>query len=168
MAYSFQTKIAAHGYHVYKILVWSNAKQCDFVTVEIKTDKELKKIDTYCCAIKAMVDIPSRLKIVGNVPKEISRHILFFSKEENGKVDGFIYSMEYQTSPVPAGGLKIPLKLTFIIPNFITHQKMKDFMTNLYSYDYETKSETNEDDDTEVHFMIANEGLDGDKKEDSG
>ena len=51
MAYSFQTKIAAHGYHVFKILVWSNAKQCDFVTVEIKTDKELKKIDTYCCAI---------------------------------------------------------------------------------------------------------------------
>ena len=45
---------------------------------------------------------------------------------------------------------------------------MKDFMTNLYSYDYETKSETNEDDDTEVHFMIVNEGLDGDKKEDSG
>ena len=44
---------------------------------------------------------------------------------------------------------------------------MKDFMTNLYSYDYDAKVETDEDDDAEIHFMIANEGLDGDKEEDS-
>ena len=37
---------------------------------------------------------------------------------------------------------------------------MKDFMTNLYSYDYEAKAEPDENDDTEIHFMIANEGLD--------
>ena len=36
MAHSFQAKIAAYGYHVYKILAWSNAKQVDFVTVEIE------------------------------------------------------------------------------------------------------------------------------------
>ena len=40
-------------------------------------------------------------------------------------------------------------------------------MTNLYSYDYEAKAETDEDDDAEIHFMIANEGLDGYKEEDS-
>ena len=44
---------------------------------------------------------------------------------------------------------------------------MRDFMTNLYLYDYEAKAETDEDDDAEIHFMIANEGLDGDKEEDS-
>ena len=43
MAYSFQAKIAARGYHVYKSLTWSNAKQGDFVTVENETDKESKK-----------------------------------------------------------------------------------------------------------------------------
>ena len=47
------------------------------------------------------------------------------------------------------------------------HQKRKDFITNLYSYDYQTKAETDEDDDAEIHSMIANEGLDGDKEEDS-
>ena len=41
---------------------------------------------------------------------------------------------------------------------------MKDFMTNLYSYNYEAKAETDEDNDAEIHFMIANEGLDGDKE----
>ena len=44
---------------------------------------------------------------------------------------------------------------------------MKDFMANLYLHDYEAKAETDEDDDTEIHFMIANEGLNGDKEEDS-
>ena len=43
---------------------------------------------------------------------------------------------------------------------------MRDFMTNLYLYDYEAKAETDED-DAEIHFMIAIEGLDGDKEEDS-
>ena len=44
---------------------------------------------------------------------------------------------------------------------------MKYFMTNLYSYDYEAKAETDEDDEAEIHFMIANEGLDGEKEENS-
>ena len=114
-----------------------------------------------------MVDIPPRLKTVGLVPRKISRHIFFFLKEENGKVDGFLYSTQYQPSPVPAGGLEIPLKLTLESPNFITHQKMQDFKTNLYSHDYEAKVKTDEDDDAKIHFLIANEGLDGDKEEDS-
>ena len=135
--------------------------------MEIKTDKESKKIDPYCRVIKAIVDIPPRLKTVGHVPREISRRIFFFLKEKNWKVDGFVYSSQYQPSVIPAGELEIPLKVTFKIANFITHQKMKDFMTNLYSYDYEAKAEADEDDDAEIHFMIANEGLDGDKEEDS-
>ena len=44
---------------------------------------------------------------------------------------------------------------------------MKDFMTNLQSYDYEIKAETDEDDDAEIHFMIANEGLDDGKDDGS-
>ena len=64
MAYSFQAKNAACGYHIYKNLAWSNAKQ----GVKIETDKESKKIDPYCCAMKAMVDIPPQLKTVGHVP----------------------------------------------------------------------------------------------------
>ena len=57
MAYSFQTKIVAHRYHIYKNLAWSNDKEGDFVTLEIETDKEWEKIDPYYCAIKAMVEI---------------------------------------------------------------------------------------------------------------
>ena len=34
---------------------------------------------------------------------------------------------------------------------------MKEFMTNLYLYDYEAKAGTDEHDDAEIHFMMANE-----------
>ena len=37
----------------------------------------------------------------------------------------------------------------------------------MYSYDYEAKAETDEDADAEIRFIIASEGLDGDKEEDS-
>ena len=63
--------------------------------------------------------------------------------------------MQCQPSPIPAGGLEILLKLTFKSPNFLTRQKMKDFMTNLYSYNYEAKAQTDENEDAEIHFMIA-------------
>ena len=68
--HSFQAKIAAHGYRVYKNLAWSNAKQGDFVIVRIET-KSRKKTDPYCCAIKALVDIPPRPKTVEHVPRKI-------------------------------------------------------------------------------------------------
>ena len=44
---------------------------------------------------------------------------------------------------------------------------MKDFVTNLYSHDYEAKVETDENYDAEIHFIIANEGLYGDKEKNS-
>ena len=50
-----------------------------------KQTKSKKKIDPYYCAIKAMVDIPPRLKTVGHVPREISRHIFFFFKRREWK-----------------------------------------------------------------------------------
>ena len=100
MTYSFQARISARGYHVCKQLAWSNAEQGDFVTVEIERDKESKKIDPYSCAIKAMVYMSPQLKTVEHVSREISRHAFFFLKEENGKVDGFVYSTQYQPSPI--------------------------------------------------------------------
>ena len=42
---------------------------------------------------------------------------------------------------------------------------MKDCIKNLYPYDYDAEVETDEVNDDEIHFMIANEGFYGDKKE---
>ena len=126
-----------------------------------KCGERVEKYRSLFCAIKTVVDIPPRLKTVGHVPRETSRNIFFFLKEENEKFESFVHTIQYQPSPILAGELEIPLKLTFKNHNFITHQKMKEFMTNLHSYDYDDK-----DNDGEIHFMIANEGLGSDKEED--
>ena len=37
--YSFKAKIASRGYHVFKEISWSNAKEGDEVKVELETNK---------------------------------------------------------------------------------------------------------------------------------
>lgn len=161
MAYKFQSKIASCGYHIYKNVIWDNVKPGDKVTVEIESNNVSKRIDPYCCAVKAMAGNPIQLRTVGHIPREISRHVYFFLKEENGKVDGLVYSTKYRPSPIPAGGLEIPLLLNFNSTRYITHIKMKGFVTSLYSYDYEPeKSNDDEDDGNEEQINIVIEDND--------
>ena len=73
----------------------------------------------------------------------------------NRIIEGTVHLTKYRPSPIPAGGLEIPLMLTFKSTRFVTHQKMKDFMTSLYSYEYEpqeinSKDEANDD----INFII--------------
>ena len=48
------------------------------ILLQWKSKQESKKMDPFCRAIKAMVEIPPRLKTVGHVQREISWHIFFF------------------------------------------------------------------------------------------
>ena len=50
--YSFDSKIASRGYHLYRNSTWQNAKPGDKVKMEIETNKSLKSIDPYACVIK--------------------------------------------------------------------------------------------------------------------
>lgn len=155
MVYSFHATVAARGYHVYKNTTWVDAKAGDKVRVEIENDKESKNIDPYCCAIKASVD--KQVRTVGHIPREISRHVYFFLKEENGSIDGSVKSIQYKPSPIPAGGLEIPLTLTFKSLRYITHLKMKEFVSTLYLFEYDGKEDSNEsesDSDEEINVFI--------------
>ena len=48
-------------------------------------------------------------------------------------------------SPIPAGGLEIPLTLNFVSPRYITHTKMKEFISALYSFEYNGNKEDEEE-----------------------
>ena len=88
----------------------------------------------------------------------ISCIVFFLLKEENGRIKGSVHSTKYRPYPIAAGGLEIPLLLNFKSTRFITHQKMKGFMTSLYSYEYEPHVTTKTDDEeNEINFMIENE-----------
>ena len=111
--YNFQASIASRGYHVYKETTWSNAKVNKKVKIEIETNQSSIAIDAYACAVKAKEKYFDGWKAVGHVPREISRYIYFFIKKENGKITGNVKSLNYKPSPIPSGGLEIPLQLTF-------------------------------------------------------
>ena len=82
-----------------------------------------KKVDPCCFAIKTMVS--GKLETVGYMQSKVSRHTYFYIKEGGGRIDGSALSTLYHPSPIPSGGLEIPLIMTFRSPSYITHQKLK-------------------------------------------
>ena len=75
MPYTFQAIVTARGFHIYRNITWNDAVPVQKVKVELETNEKSRKIDPYCCAIKAMVDQPPLLKTVSHIPSEISRHV---------------------------------------------------------------------------------------------
>ena len=106
MAYSFQAKVTARGYHIYKNTTWEDAKCGDKILTDLEMDEKTnrdwwlllnsKTIKT----IKTIVGQPQKLKAVVHIPKEISRYVYFFLKEEKGQIHGTFHSVNYRPSIV--------------------------------------------------------------------
>ena len=110
--FSFKAIIASRVYHVYKE-TWSNVKLNGEGKVELETDAKSLPTDPSACATKMKHSYFIGQKTVGHIPREISRYVYFFIKEENGIYIGTLKSIKYKVSPIPSGGLKVPLSLTF-------------------------------------------------------
>ena len=152
--FSFDKRIASRGYHVYRNSSWKDAKAGQRVKVEKETSAKSKCIDPYACAIKVKNCFFDTWTIVGHIPTEISRHCYFFI-EEGGDISGHLVSTSYKPSPIPAGGLEVPLLLTFSVKNERIYEQMKEFITNLYDYEYTgIKSEENEEEDSDDENVI--------------
>ena len=111
---SFDNKIAARGCHVYKNATWKNAKAGQEVKVQVETNKSSKESDPYACAIKVKNNFFDNWMTVGHIPREISRHCFYFI-QEGESISGQLLSTNYKVSPIPAGGLEVPLLLTFSV-----------------------------------------------------
>ena len=88
MSFSFQTKVASCGSHIYENTTWENVNIGQEISVQLETNEDSKKIDPYCCAIKTMVS--GKLETVGHIPREVSRHTYFYIKAEGGRIDGSV------------------------------------------------------------------------------
>ena len=64
----------------------------------------------------------------------------FFIKTEGGKVHGTVKSLIYRGSPIPAGGLEIPLMLRFENKDKETLDFMHGFVNSLYDWDYDGRA----------------------------
>ena len=88
-------------------------------------------------------------KTMGHIPREISRYIYFFIKDENGKVfDTFV---KYKVSPIPSGGLEVSLPLSFSCKERWVINTIEKFVEEFYSFEYSgnlhSVDDTNDSDD---------------------
>ena len=147
MVYSFTATVASRDYHVYKNTSWTNAKVGEKVTVDMETKKSSLEVDPYACAIKIKNPFFDSLITVGHIPREISRHVQFFIKTEGGKDIDHVKSLTYRLSPIPSGGLEIPLQLTFTCDDKLTLNLMNGFVKSLYDWNYTGLVQDNNDED---------------------
>ena len=103
-----------------------NAKPGHKLRVERETNKLSKSIDQYTCAIKIKHQFFDTWFTVGHIPREISCHYYIFM-EEGGNITGNLVSATYKVSAIPAGGLEVPLLLTFSIKSKRIFKIMKCF-----------------------------------------
>ena len=81
MMFSFKAIIASRGYHLYKETSWSNDK----VKVELEMDAKSYSTDPCVCTIKASHSYFVGWKTVVHTPRETSRYVYIFIKEEKEK-----------------------------------------------------------------------------------
>ena len=156
--YSFDIKIASGGYHVYRNATWQHANSGNKFKVEKETSKSSKSIDPYACAIKTKHKCFNTWLTVRHIPREISRHCSFFLKK-GGNITGHLICTNYKISPIPVGGLKVPLLLAFSVKSERMFELMKSFVNDLYEYNYTGEQAKNNEeessDDEEIYIQIT-------------
>ena len=103
MSFSFKKTTPSRGYHIYQNTLWSKAKVGNKVVIELEKKNKSLDIDPYACAVKIKNNYFEHLLTVGQIPREISRHIHFLIKKECGRVHGYIELLVYTALPIPAG-----------------------------------------------------------------
>ena len=81
-----------------------------------RRSKQIKiqsKLIIYASAIRVKSKYFDVTKTVGHILREISRHVYFFIKKEEGWITVKVFSVRYRPSPVLSEGLKISLILKF-------------------------------------------------------
>ena len=114
---------------------WQNAKSGDKIKVQIETNKSLKSVNPYACAIKIKHKFFDTWLTMGYIPREISRHCYFLLKD-GGNISGHLICTNYKVSPIPAGGLEVMWLLDFSVKSEKIFELMKNFVNDLYEYDH--------------------------------
>ena len=151
----FKAIIGSRAYHVYKETSWSNAKINEEVKVELETNTTSLSTDPYPCVIKTKNPYFNDWKTVGHIPRKISRYVYFFIKEENGNVSETLKSLKHKLSPIPSGGLEVPLLLKFSAKDKWVVDTIDEFVLNFYSYGNLSIVNNEDDDEDEDNFQVT-------------
>ena len=112
---------------MYRETSWKNISLHQQVKILKETNQLSINIDPYCC--KITINRADRIGdiTVGYIPRELSRFVFFFI-HEGGSVTGTVASITSRPSPIPEGGLEIPIIMHFVHQNKLISEKMKTFV----------------------------------------
>ena len=153
----FEIPCASRGYHVYREIWTPRLGQ------SLKVEQEINNVhDPF--AISLETKIPGKLtdtEIVGHIPREISRFCHYFLNYV-GKLEVRVTNTRYRPSPIPAGGLEIPILLIVLKADSTDEvfEEMENLVKNYIEPDQIVKE--GEDDkeaegDDEIDLDIGNE-----------
>ena len=157
--HSFSVEIGSRGYHVYRNANWTDVRLHQAITVEVETNATSRAYDPYCCKIS--IRKPDRIGpvTVGHIPRELSRYVFYFL-HEGGLVTGTVSSVHYRQSPIPEGGLEIPIQMTFSHSSKPIVEKMKAFAeTQLVKMEETFRMEVDENTDDEEIILEGEEEI---------
>ena len=122
--HSFSADVSSRRYHVYRETSLRNLHLHQHVVVLKEVNNISIDIDPYCCriAIKRVDRIGS--VAVAHVPRELCRSIFYFI-QEGGSVTGTVASTTPRISPIPEGGLGVPILMHFTHENKAISSKME-------------------------------------------
>ena len=88
-------------------------------------------------AISLSAKIPGKLTkrdIIGHIPQEISRFCHYFINYD-GAINDRVSNMRYRPSPIPSGGLEIPIMMELIKENATVDvfRKMEEYVHEYYT-----------------------------------
>ena len=125
----FEIICACRGFHIYRSIWSPKLKQM------LQVEQELGNVhDPF--AISFGAKIPGKLtdfEVVGHIPREISRFCHYFINYR-GKLEARVRNMMYRPSPIPSGGLEIPILLVVKkgTSSSAVFQKMENFIKEYY------------------------------------
>ena len=125
----FEIACASRGFHVYREIWRPKLGQM------LQVSQEIGKVHDHF-AISLGANIPGKLShfdIVGHIPREISRFCHYFINY-GGKIEARVRCIKYRPSPIPTGGLEIPILLTFKKGEStdLNFEKMESFIRSYY------------------------------------
>ena len=84
--------------------------------------------------------------------------LLITLQKEGANITGHLIYTNYKVSPIPAGGLEVPLLLTSSVKSERVFELMKSFVNDLYEYNYAGEQAKNNEeessDDEEIDIQI--------------
>ena len=138
---SLTSEIGSQGYHVYRQTTLRNITLHQQVKVLKETSSISIDTNPYCCKIIikrvdrigdiTLDHIPRELSTLDHIPRELSRFVFYFIHEE-GSVTETATDITPRTSPIPEGGLEIPILIHFVHKNNAILNKMKTFVIKKY------------------------------------